>query len=530
MDTKLKNSIKQEAILVFACFFWGFVFTVTTNLFTAMGSMHGNLYQYAKICVGIGAVYLLILGIAIVRHSLRYFMAVWGSEPEPAQGIILDKIPIEIAAILFLFFGLSWYYNDYFTGSGFYLYMDEYERHQIYSLVYLGIRELGRQLAEFLLWGVTAWTILRQIRYDCWQKHSLCYFYFVRWRYSICSALGRKLTKRRILFWLFVLLMFGGELLSVLCIDEGDTDVGVFFMGIAVIAQMVIIAYQRFSGVASRDVTALVEQIHAVSCAEPLDKVCRVAPNSMFYEAFQQLESLDGIIARSAEKQLQAERLKIDLITNVSHDLKTPLTSMVGYTDLLKQETMSPEAKDYLDVISEKQELLKEMIQNLFELSKSTSGVDELKMETLDMRKLMEQILGDMEDHIRKSGMAIRTAFADPPLLFAGDNEKMYRVVQNLLENALKYSLDHTRIYIDVKREDERLTLQMKNIAKYEMDFDADEITGRFVRGDRSRTTEGHGLGLAIASSFTQNMGGLLMVEVDGDLFKVTVEFPAVSG
>ena len=104
----------------------------------------------------------------------------------------------------------------------------------------------------------------------------------------------------------------------------------------------------------------------------------------------------------------------------------------------------------------------------------------------------------------------------------------MYRVVQNLLENALKYSLENTRIYVDVKREGERLLLQMKNIAKYEMDFDAEEITGRFVRGDRARTTEGHGLGLAIASSFTQNMGGTLGVEVDGDLFKVKLEFPAI--
>ena len=150
-------------------------------------------------------------------------------------------------------------------------------------------------------------------------------------------------------------------------------------------------------------------------------------------------------------------------------------------------------------------------------------------METLDMRKLLEQIMGDMEDSIQESGMTIRTTFDTPPLLFSGDNEKMYRVVQNLLENALKYSLVYTRIYVDVKRVGESLQLQMKNISRYEMDFDAEEITGRFVRGDRSRTTEGHGLGLAIASSFTQNMGGNLEVELDGDLFKVTVSFPAMK-
>ena len=133
-----------------------------------------------------------------------------------------------------------------------------------------------------------------------------------------------------------------------------------------------------------------------------------------------------------------------------------------------------------------------------------------------------------MDDVIQESGIVVRCTFDDPPLLFSGDNEKMYRVVQNLLENALKYSLEQTRIYVEVKRTGEWLSLQMKNISKYEIDFKADEIIGRFVRGDRSRSTKGHGLGLAIASSFTQNMGGTLEVEVDGDLFKVTVGFPAV--
>ena len=236
----------------------------------------------------------------------------------------------------------------------------------------------------------------------------------------------------------------------------------------------------------------------------------------------------DGMNA-AIEQRLKSERMKTELITNVSHDLKTPLTSMIGYTDLLKKEELSAEAKDYVEIISLKQEKLKDMIQNLFELSKATSGVDLLTIETLDMRKLLEQTLGDMEDAIRESGREIRTKFPEEPLLFKGDNEKMYRVVQNLLENALKYSMEGTRIYLDIRRESNRIYTEIKNIASYEMDFAPEEIMERFVRGDESRSTEGHGLGFAIASSFVRNMDGMMDIEIDGDLFKVILNFPVVQ-
>ena len=136
---------------------------------------------------------------------------------------------------------------------------------------------------------------------------------------------------------------------------------------------------------------------------------------------------------KSIQKQVQAERLKIDLITNVSHDLKTPLTSMRGYTDLLKMEELSDEARDYVEIISVKQEQLKNMIQDLFELSKANSGAEPFVMEKLDMKKLLEQTMADMADAIENSAQIIRTHFDGEPLFFLGDNGKMYRVVQNLL-------------------------------------------------------------------------------------------------
>lgn len=273
----------------------------------------------------------------------------------------------------------------------------------------------------------------------------------------------------------------------------------------------------------------LLRQIEAMYTGQDMPREYELSEKSLLYEASGQLKNIRTAMQKSVEKQVQAERLKIDLITNVSHDLKTPLTSMVGYTDLLKKEELSDEARDYVEVISVKQEQLKEMIQDLFELSKATSGVEQLVMETLDMRRLLEQTLGDMADAVEESGRDVRTRFMGENLHFSGDNGKMYRVVQNLLENALKYSLPGTRIYLEAGRKERQIWMEIKNISAYEMDFNPKEITERFVRGDKSRTTQGHGLGLAIATSFVQNMGGSLEVAIDGDLFKVTLRFPAVQ-
>lgn len=245
-------------------------------------------------------------------------------------------------------------------------------------------------------------------------------------------------------------------------------------------------------------------------------------------EASEKLCGISKNLKKIMEKQMQAERMKIELITNVSHDLKTPLTSMVGYIDLLKKEDLSNEARDYVDVLSVKQEQLKAMIQDIFDLSKSTSGEVELDLEELDMKKLLEQTLGDMEDAIVKSGMEIREKMAEGTLKFVGDGKKMYRVLQNLISNALKYSLKGTRIYIESLQEGQDVKLTIKNISSYEMDFTPEEIRERFTRADKARNTEGHGLGLAIAESFVKNMGGTFEVDIDGDQFKVSIRFHKV--
>lgn len=270
----------------------------------------------------------------------------------------------------------------------------------------------------------------------------------------------------------------------------------------------------------------LVCHIEALAKGEEVPKECRLSSEDLLYEADCNLANIETAMEKSIQEQLKAERLKVDLITNMSHDLKTPLTSMIGYIDLLKKEELTPTAQDYIEILGMKQEQLKDMIQDLFELSKATSNVEQLQMERLDMSKLLVQVLGDLEENPDEKDSMVRLKLPEEPLYFTADSRKMYRVVQNLLENAKKYALAGTRIYVTAEKNGNRVLAEIKNTASYEMDFSPDEITERFVRGDKARTTKGHGLGLAIVSSFVKNMAGNMEIEIDGDLFKVRIEFP----
>ena len=229
----------------------------------------------------------------------------------------------------------------------------------------------------------------------------------------------------------------------------------------------------------------------------------------------------------SLEEQMKSERMKINLVTNVSHDLKTPLTSIISYVDLLsREEDMSPVARDYVRILSEKSERLKNIVSDLFDLARSTSGDIDTDFEDLDLKKLVEQTLVDMEDSIEASGFQIRTDLPEKPVNIHSDGKKLYRVIQNLIDNALKYSLKGTRIYVDLAEEKGKAVLGIKNTAGYEMNFSKDEILQRFFRGDQARSGDGSGLGLSIAESFTRVSGGEFDLQVDGDQFKVLVTFP----
>ena len=228
----------------------------------------------------------------------------------------------------------------------------------------------------------------------------------------------------------------------------------------------------------------------------------------------------------SLEEQMKSERMKIALITNVSHDLKTPLTSIISYADLLSgEEGLSDTARDYVKILVDKSNRLKHIVSDLFDLAKSTSGNMPVEFERIDLKKLIEQTLADMSSDIEKSGLVLKTRLPEDSCNITADGKKLYRVFQNVIDNALKYSLQGARVYIELENRNGAAVATVKNTAGYEMDFTVEEIMQRFNRGDKSRTTEGSGLGLSIADSFTQVCGGDFKVDIDGDLFKVTIKF-----
>jgi signal transduction histidine kinase len=231
-------------------------------------------------------------------------------------------------------------------------------------------------------------------------------------------------------------------------------------------------------------------------------------------------------LRKSLENQMKSERLKSELITNVSHDLKTPLTSIINYVDLLQKEDLSKEEiKGYVGVLERKTQRLKTLIEDLFEASKMASGSVELNTERLDVGALLNQSLAEFDEKIKASNLTFKINVPKQKIYANLDGKKTWRVFENLINNTLKYSMANTRVYIDLTEEENRVVLIIKNISAYEMDFNIDEIFERFKRGDKSRHTEGSGLGLAIARSIVELQGGKLNIEIDGDLFKVVVEF-----
>ena len=232
----------------------------------------------------------------------------------------------------------------------------------------------------------------------------------------------------------------------------------------------------------------------------------------------------DGL-KKSVENEMKSENMKTELITNVSHDLKTPLTSIINYIDLLKRENIEPEnARDYVNILDKKSQRLKVLIEDLFEASKAASGAMELNIAKIDIGQLLKQALGENDERFKDNRLEVKLNIPDDKIFIDGDGKRLYRVFENLISNIVKYSLSNTRVYIDMFKENDEVNIVMKNISAYELSFDTNEITNRFKRGDASRSTEGSGLGLAIAKSIVELHNGSFKIEADGDLFKSIIK------
>lgn len=247
-------------------------------------------------------------------------------------------------------------------------------------------------------------------------------------------------------------------------------------------------------------------------------------PEGVFASMADDINSLGDGMQIALQNEVRAERMKSELITNVSHDLKTPLTSILNYSDLLCQEHLTPEeANDYAKIIHQKGMRLKNLTSDLFDISKVQSGAEKIFCERLDACTLVRQALGEQDQSIGDGKLTLKVDLPEHEVPIWADGKKMSRVMENLIGNCIKYAMPGTRVFVSVMEQEGNAVIELKNIANYAMDFDASEITERFVRGDAARSTEGSGLGLAIAKSYVEACGGAFAVSVDGDLFKVQI-------
>ncbi|WP_318614810.1 MFS domain-containing histidine kinase [Sporosarcina sp. YIM B06819] len=259
-----------------------------------------------------------------------------------------------------------------------------------------------------------------------------------------------------------------------------------------------------------------------------LHKEIVIEGKSPLAEHAKNLNNLREGVRNSMSEQAKSERLKTELITNVSHDLRTPLTSIITYTDLLKNEDLTAEERTkYVDVLDKKSQRLKTLIEDLFEVSKMASGNLELQRQRVDLTQLLQQALAEHEEEISKTGLDFRVSMPDSALVAYVDGKRWWRVLDNLIVNAIKYTLPGTRVYITLRKVEDRAEFVVKNVTKYELGENTDELFERFKRADTSRHTDGSGLGLAIAQSIVDLHNGNMTIEVDGDLFKVTVTVAA---
>ena len=249
-----------------------------------------------------------------------------------------------------------------------------------------------------------------------------------------------------------------------------------------------------------------------------------------YYNMVSYVNDISNGFENAVEQGIKSERLKTELITNVSHDIKTPLTSIINYVDLLKKEDIkNDKANEYIEILDNKSQRLKKLIQDLVEASKASSGNIKLNLENLSLLELLNQSIGEFEDKFEEKKLNLVKSFPEKDIYIRADSRYMYRIIENLFENITKYALENSRVYIDVSQNGNKVKVEIKNISKEKLNITEEELMQRFVRGEKSRTTEGNGLGLSISQSLTEIQGGEFRIVIDGDLFKAELEFEIVK-
>lgn len=359
-------------------------------------------------------------------------------------------------------------------------------------------------------------------------KNTLCYK-FLRWiarpfRYALDAVVTimRSVKWSNRIFGICAVIIIA-EFMGIVTIDNKRALLLFWFVEKVILALVLVKVLIDYSKVKSTAVEMAAGNMDA-----------SVNTKGMFIDLEEHGEALNEIASglnTAISERMKSERMKTELITNVSHDIKTPLTSVINYVDLLQKEDFENEtARGYLEVLDRQAKRLKKLIEDLIEASKAATGSIKFNIENVNARVLLNQSIGEFDDRLTDKNILVITEVPENDIYVKADNRYLFRVFDNLMSNIVKYSQEGTRAYVELKEKDGRAQYTFKNISREKLNISADELMERFVRGDLSRNTEGNGLGLSIARSLTESMGGRMELTVDGDLFKVDVSFPEELG
>jgi len=373
----------------------------------------------------------------------------------------------------------------------------------------------------------TLLTLATRLKKGKWWRNTLCWRFF-RW----CRRLWRRLWVAvtelvRILPMTWRSVLCAGGILGIqsfLTIVMFESYSGEFFFLLCFILDVVLLVAVAWLTLQLQKV----RDMGAALAAGDLDAKLDTA--RMFFDVKRHAEDLNAIgvgMNKAVEQRMKSERLKTELITNVSHDIKTPLTSIVSYVDLLKKEDLPPTANEYLAVLDRQANRLKKLTEDLVEASKASTGNIAVTLEPIVVNEIIHQAIGDYDEKLAAGRLEVIVNTYEGNLMALADGRLLWRVLDNLLSNVCKYAMAGTRVYVDLAAGEHQVRLSIKNISRDPLNISAEELMERFVRGDASRHTEGSGLGLNIARSLMDLMGGGFNLSVDGDLFKAELTLRA---
>ncbi len=474
-----------------------------------------SIYPYRYHCIAV-----VVLGLLLFAVGLVYLLWVSGrtSDGKVRPGG-LNLLPLDLYLVLIcigiwllvrLFEQLRWWAFDAGPHPG--------------NLSILFVNLLGLLLLPIgFLMALSAQIKLKDFY---WWKHSVLGFLCI-WIYRglrlLYKALRQSMRMLPVIWqWLLmgflVIACFGGAFWA-----AQYSAIGIVLLIVAILGCIGVLLY---SGYAFGTLLSGVKKM----CEGDLDtKIPTKYLAGSFRSCAQEVNALSETAALAVQNQVRSERMKTELITNVSHDIKTPLTSIINYVDIMSQCHSREEADQYLEVLSRQSQQLKKLIEDLMELSKASSGNMQVNIAALDASESVKQALGEFSDKLEQAQLTPVFVQPEEPMMIAADGRLTWRVLSNLLSNAVKYATPGTRVYVELAREADKVLLSVKNVSREDIQYSAEELLERFVRGDASRNREGSGLGLNIAKSLMEVQGGSLQLVLDGDLFKIILTFPVAE-